>query len=56
MIKNSNYFSDVNVKLRTCVRVLKDQFDEEVLADLLEHFNQSFVKVKITSYHLHLNY
>ena len=47
MIKNYNYFSDVKVKLRTHVRVLGDQFDEEVLADLLEHFNQSFVKVKV---------
>ena len=47
MITNSNYFSDVNVKLRTHVRVLRDQFDEEVLADLLEHFSQSFVKVKV---------
>ena len=56
MIKNSNYFSDVNLKLRTCLRVPKNQFDEEVLADLLENFNQSFVKVKIPSYHLYLNY
>ena len=40
-------FSDVNVKFRTCVHIPKCRFDEEVLNDLLEHFNQSFVQVFI---------
>ena len=32
------YFSDVKIKLRAEIQVPRDEFDQEVLGDLLDHF------------------